>query len=837
MTFFAVLIGVSFVAGTFMLSDTITRTFTDLFGDIYKNTDAVVRGQTSFEASFGAGSQRPRIPEEIVEQAREINGVAAAEGSLQIDYAQMIDKKGKAIGDPAQGAPVLGFNWSDDRELSPWRLQSGAPPETNDEVVIDASSAKDAKFKSRDKIRIITQQGLRTYTISGVAKFGDANNIAGASIALFTLPEAQRIANAEGKIDSVSVRSDSGIPQQDIVRRLRSGLPEKNLDILTGEQISDETSNEINDAISVVTIFIQGFAGVALIVGMFVIYNTFSIVVAQRTRELALVRALGGSRRQIRRVVVLEALAVGAVASAVGIVGGIGISSLLLWAFAQFGADLPTSGTIILPRAIIVPIIAGVVVTTLSAIIPARRAARVPPVAAMRDVAFEKEIRVVPRVVGAFALFVLGASSVLYGVYGGINNGIGLAIIGAVCVLAGVVVLGPLIARPIGGTIGRPIKRFRGVPGLMARENALRNPRRTAGTAYSVVVCVMLVGAILVIAASARRSIDIAVDRAIRADLVVFTGGFGGNVGLSPEAVTTIDELSDVQAATGLRWGPARLDDSSQFVTGIDPNVINKLADLDVSAGNLDGLNTPGTIAINKTEARARDLKVGSMVDARFPQTTGTSQLRVVAIFDEQALTSYWVISIAEYEKFFREQLDAQVLVRLREGVDVEAGKEQVETALKEFPTVQVLDQAGYKKLITDQINQFVAMLYVLLALAVIVSVLGIINTLGLSIYERYRELGLIRAVGMTRRQVRSTIRWEAVIVSLLGTLLGLVLGILLGWILVKGVESQGITSFAVSPVPLAVVVVIAALVGMFAAVLPAFRAARIDILKAISYE
>jgi putative ABC transport system permease protein len=837
LTGLAVMLGVAFMSGTLVLTDTISRTFDNLFADVNRGTDAYVRARESLDVSFGGDTQRARIPASLLPEIESVDGVRDAEGNLQF-FAQLVDKKDEAIGDPGQGAPTFGFNWGTVRELNPYRLEPASrAPEGPDEVVIDAGSAKEAGFKVGDQITILTQGPPKAYQIVGIAKFGEADSAAGSTAALFDTATAQAITGAENQFDSISVVAGSGVSQETLQKRIIDRLDNRTYQVLTGEQITKENQSDIKDALSFFNVALTVFALIALFVGSFIIFNTFSIVVAQRVREMALLRAIGASGRQVMGSVLTEAVLVGLFASVIGLGAGILLSSALKGLLDAFGFDIPAGATVVSAQTVIVALLVGTFVTIVSAVVPARKASRVPPVAAMRDVATEDRPHSGRRVLIGIGITLLGILALFGGLFG--DAGIEFVGLGAFIIFIGVFVLGPVIARPVSGVIGWPVQRLRGMTGTLARDNAMRNPKRTSATAAALMIGVALVGFITIFAASTKESIDVQIDRAFKADYVISTGGFfgGSGAGFSPQLADDVARLPEVGASSPLRFNEAEFDGSSKFFVALQPQSADELFDLDVEAGRTADLGQNAALAVSRSVADDNNWRIGSQVPVRFPN--GTSDMTVRMIFgngQKEGLSDY-ALSIATFNEHYTNQLDQQVYVTLASGVSPAEGRRALDGVLRAYPNAELQDRTEFKDAQAAQINQLLGLIYVLLALAVLIALIGIANTLALSIYERTRELGLLRAVGMSRRQLRSTVRWESVIISLLGTLLGLVIGLFFGWAVVEALADQGITEFAPPGGQLVLVVIIGGFAGVIAAIGPARRAAKLDVLRAVTHE
>jgi putative ABC transport system permease protein len=839
LTALAVMLGVAFMSGTLVLTDTISRTFDNLFADVNRGTDAYVRSAQSLSSGFGGPvrRQRARVPASLVPQIESVPGAAAAEGNLQF-YAQLVDKKGKTVGNPQRGAPTFGFTWGTVKALNPYRLEPGGhAPVGPDQVVIDAGSAKDAGFHVGDQVTILTQGPPAKYQIVGIAKFGDADSAAGASAALFDTPTAQTITGATDQFDSISVVAQPGVSQTTLKDRIAAQLDNKTYQVLTGAQITKENQSDIKNALQFFNVALLVFALIALFVGTFIIFNTFSIVVAQRLRELALLRALGASGRQVMGSVLTEAVLVGLFASVVGLGAGIALSSALKALLGAFGLDIPAGGTVVTAQTVIVALLVGTGVTIISAIVPARKASRVAPIAAMRDVAIEGRPHSGRRVLIGVGILALGVISLLAGLFG--DAGIQLVGLGALIVFVGVFVLGPVVARPLSDVIGWPAARLRGITGSLARDNAMRNPKRTSATAAALMIGVALVGFITIFAASAKKSINAQVDESFKADFVITTGsGFGAAFGgFSPQLASDITKLPQVGGSSPLRFNQAEFGGSSEFFAGVDPRSATKVFNMKVEDGSVGDLAQPNSVGISRSVANDKHWQIGSRVTAQFPN--GSTPLTVRTIYgngNKQGFADY-TLSIATVSAHYTSQLDQYVFVKLASGVSPLEGRQAIDRVLKAYPNAKLQDSAQFKDSQAAQINQLLGLIYVMLLLAVIIALIGIANTLALSIYERTRELGLLRAVGMSRRQLRSSIRWESVIISLLGTILGLVIGLFFGWAVVEALKDQGFTKFAAPGGQLILVVIVGGFAGVLAAIFPARRAAKLDVLRAVTIE
>jgi putative ABC transport system permease protein len=840
LTALAVVLGVSFIAGTLVLTATIQKTFDDLFADINRGTDAAVRSSNVIKGNFG-NDQRANVPASLVAVVKQTPTVEDAVGNIQ-PYAQAVDNNDKAIG--GNGPPTFGLGWDPNPKLNQFHLVSGHAPQADDEIVVDKQTADKGHFHVGQQVTILTTKAPRKYVLAGIAKFGTVDSLAGASIILFTPAEVQRVAGVNNEFSQISVVAKPGVSQtqvaQDIQHTLTTADPAHagQYQVITGKALTKENQDAVHKALGFISTALLVFAFVALIVGMFIIYNTFSIVVAQRMREMALLRAIGASKRQVLASVIGESVVVGVLASAVGVIAGIGLSIGLKAVMNAVGFQIPGSGVVLRPSAVIIGLLVGTIVTIISAVVPARQAARVPPIAAMRAVALERPINRFRRLVIGGLILAVGILSLFAGLFG--NSGISLVGIGALLMLVGVFVVSPLFARQLARTIGVPLTRLRGIVGSMARENAARNPRRTATTGAAVMIAVSLVGFITIFAASANASIGSAIDQQLKTDYIVTLKGGGGpgGGGLSPVLAEKIKALPQIEAATPIRLGSAEITGNNTFLAAADPATVGQLYDFGVQSGTIAALASPNAIAVSTRKADSKHLKVGSVLPARFVQT-GNVPLNVAFIYKNNTLAGDYIISLATFEKNFppQLQLDSQIFAKLKPGVSTAAGRAAIAPLVKPYPNADLKDNAQYKADQKKQVNQVLVLVYVLLFLAVIIAFIGIVNTMTLSIYERTREIGLLRAVGGSRRQVRSMVRWEAVIIALFGTLLGIALALFFGWAVVDALHDQGFTKFSAAPLSLVIIVVITGVATLGWASLPARRAARLDVLKAVGQE
>ncbi len=834
-TALAVLLGVAFMSGTQVLTASISASFDKVFADVYRSIDVVVRSSNKVETPFG--SQRTRISEGVLPTVQAVPGVGAAEGQV-VGQVKVLDKRGEPLVAP-QGPPNFALNWLTSTQLNGWTVVDGRAPTGADDIVLDAKSAKDGDFAVGDTVKVSVTTGVKDFRLVGIAKFGKLETWGGAQAALFTTSTVQSLVGEPGTYSWISVAGDGNESQSQLQAAVAKALP-AGTEAITGKEFTEESQDAFQKIIAIFGTFLLVFALIALFVGSFIIYNTFSIIVAQRTRELALLRAIGASRRQVMTSVIIEALVVGLLASIIGmglgILLAIGLNSLMQ-AIGFSGPDTP----IVVPAsAAISSILVGTFITVASAIFPARRAATIPPVAAMRDVAIDRTGASRRRVIAGLIVLAVGAFLLWRGLFGGGDYSLQMIGGGAFFVFIGLTILGPTVAAPLARVIGWPIDRLRGISGQLARENAMRNPRRTATTASALMIGIGLVGFIAVTAASVKASTVEAIDQSVKGQYVVTTEGFGPTA--LPQSLA--DEVAadpSVSSAAGIAATFARIANSSKVVLASDPAQLSKVIRFTDVEGSFASLK-PGQIAVPESVAKDKDLQIGQTIPATFLQA-GDVEFVLGSIYktDFPIQGSGWIITTEQFDQLVPPDMQTfnSIYVLLKDGskAGIEAAQPGLDAIVSKVPGAKLQNLSEFKKAQTDQANQFLAIVYVLLALALVIAIVGVVNTLLLSVYERTRELGLLRAVGMSRRQVRSAIRLESVIISLIGTVVGLVIGLAFGWALVSALSDQGITAFAIPWSQLVVIVIIAALAGIAAATYPAFRASRLDVLRAISAE
>jgi putative ABC transport system permease protein len=820
LTALAIVLGVTFISGTYVLTDTLNNTFSVLFGDIYQKINFQVRGVA--QLGSGGNAVRNPMPESLLAKVRRVRGVEAADGEVE-GYAQFVAHDGKAIA--TGGAPTLGVNFDPDAQISDLHLIAGGPPRAADDVVMDAGTAQRRGFTVGQRVRILLAGPARTFTITGIAQFGSADNLAGATLAAFTLPTAQAVTQQPGQLDDINVVAapwaSRPVVQRDIARVLPRGV-----EVVTGQTVDEESTNAITQGLSFFSTALLVFAFISLFVGGFTIFNTFSIIVGQRTRELALLRIVGASRRQVFVSVLAEAAIVGLVSSLIGL--GLGVLAALgLQALLDgFGFEVPPGSLVFEPRTVLVGLAVGVGVTVAAAIGPARNAVRIPPVAALDDRQSGPGASLRHRFAWGGAVALAGAVMLATGLA---RPAIQLVGAGAACIFLGAAMLAPAVARPLSSVIGRPLARLLGVPGKLGRENSMRSPRRTAHTAAALMVGLALVAAMSVFGASVTKSATSSVDDAISADLLVTTANGSGQ--LSQSVPATASAVPGVTATTTVYQSPFEFQNLLVTLTAVSTQHLGGTLILRMTAGTPAAL-AHGELLIDTTTARSRHLSVGDTAAVKFART-GSSRIRIGGIYQANSLIGSYLVSAAFLAaQVSNPPLDALLLRTSGAGVET-----AVTHALAAYPNLQVQTRAQFEQAQTASVNQLLGLVYALLGLAVLIALIGIVNTLMLSVFERTREIGLLRAVGMRRPQVRSMVRSEAVILAIFGAFVGIIIGTGMGIAFVSSLKQQGVTDTVVPAPSLLVFLLLSALLGLVAASWPARRAAKLDVLAAIAVD
>jgi putative ABC transport system permease protein len=824
LTGIAIVLGVTFISGTFVLTDTLHNTFDTLFGHIYQNVDFQIRGKAEFNNNTGGGAVRNPISESLLAKVRQVPGVSYADGSVT-GYAQFVAPDGKAVS--TGGAPTLGLSFDPNQQLSALHLRQGTAPTSPNDVVMDAATAQKYHFKVGDHVRVLLAGPTQTFTITGIVTFGTANNLAGATLAAFNLPTAQHLFDETGQVDSIDVLAKPGVDKATVQHAIAEVLP-RGVEVVTGQTVANENTNSINQALGFFSTALLVFAFISLFVGGFTIFNTFSIIVGQRTRELALLRIVGASRRQVFRSVLVEAAIVGLVASVIGlglgVLAALGLEELL----KAFGITLPSGPLAFETRTVIVAIAVGLGVTVVSAISPARRAVRIPPVAALVDYQGEEGVSSRRRIVIGSIVAVLGIAALALGLT---KPAIQLVGVGAVAVFIGIGMLAPMVARPMASVIGRPLARLFRISGKLGRENSMRSPRRTAQTASALMVGLALVSTITVFGASLSKSATSSVDNAISADYIVTASGNGAG-SFSNAVAGVASRVPGVATVSTVYSGQFEFRGSVDGLTSVSPKHLADTIILRMNSGSGAPALSAGRLLIDTTTANSDHLTVGSTVPVKFAET-GNSTMRIGGIYKPNALLGSFLVGDTFFLSHFNTPLPVAVLVSTTSGTpDISPA---LTGGLKAYPNIQIQTRAQFEKAQQAQVNKLLGLVYALLALAVVIALIGIVNTLMLSVFERTHEIGLLRAVGMKRRQIRVMIRSEAVILSLFGAIIGVIVGTALGTAFAASLKQQGITDISIPFGSLVLFLVIAALLGLGAASWPARRAAKLDVLAAIA--
>jgi putative ABC transport system permease protein len=833
LTALAFVLGVAMVSGSFVLTDTISKAFDSIFTSSYSHTDAVVSGKKLVDHS---NSGNVTVSRAVLEQIKRSPDVAAAAGAL-IDLngdstnANLIGRDGKAI--QSNGNPTFGFGIDTSQpRFNPLKLKEGHWATGPRQVVIDRETAQKHHFAVGDTIGVAASGPKESFRIVGTATYGDVKSLGGATFAVFTIPTAQRLLDLHG-YSVISVAAKPGVSAGRLVSELKREVP-ATAQVRTAKQQANDDKKGVASFISFIRGFLLGFGGIALFVGAFVIFNTLSITVAQRTRELATLRTLGASRRQVLRSVVLESFVIGLAASVIGLVAGFGLAKGLSSVFGALGLTLPQTSSVYATHTFVTSLLLGVVVTVLAGFVPALRATRVPPIAAVREGAvIQRKKRLGP--VAGVVLFGIASVLIAYATLGGhLGSGKSLLALagGALLGLLGVAGFAPVLVTTLAALVGIPAKRLGGAAGRLATDNATRNPARTASTAAALMIGLALVTFVAVLGKGVHGSIDRAINKQVTADWVVtsqngwsaFPAGAGRAVANAP----------GVTLASDIRSDRGRIGGANVSVNGVEPSTIARVYHFDWKQGSnatLASLNHNGAIVKQKF-ARKHHLAVGDAFTLRSPAGKPI-RLTVAGIVQPPQVTELLggvVISRAAFDRTFARPSNSLTLI---DGSPTQAG---LDKALAAFPDAKAQTRAEYVKAQSSFIDTMLNLLYVLLALSVIVSLFGMLNTLVLSVFERTRELGMLRAVGMTRRQARRMVRHESVITALIGAALGLPLGIMLAAAVTHALGKYGVT-FSLPVASLVVFTVAAMIAGILAAIAPARRAARLNVLEALQYE
>ncbi|MET7396192.1 FtsX-like permease family protein [Dactylosporangium sp. NPDC005572] len=828
----AVVLGVMFVSGAFVLTDTLGRSFDSLFKSVFEDTGVQVTAKPKVETGeFDGPEALSVIPAATLDKVKAVPGVASATGVAAADGARVVGANGKVV--TTFGPPRIGQNWTGTSDLL--QLREGRGPTADDEIAVNATTAKAAGIKVGDEVSVLTlQPGTKKFKLVGIFGYsGDRDSLGGALEVSFTTPVAQELMlGQKGVYSSIDVKAAPGVTNEqlrdDIKTALGDGFVAK-----TGKQLQAETVDGFKEGLGFFNNILIGFAGVALFVGTFLILNTFSIIVAQRTRELALMRALGGSRGQTLGSVLIEAVAIGLIASVLGLAAGIGVGVLLAWVFGNV-SGVALAGVGVPATAVISAFVVGLLVTVVAAVLPALRASRIPPIAALQEVSTPDR-----------PLTKLTVSGALVGAAGGTLLGIGLSgnggdntlwlILGGVLVsFIGVALLTPLLARPVVSLLGRLFSWS--VPGKLGRLNSGRNPRRTAITAAALMVGLALITGVNVILNSAKSSLSQQADKQVTVDLII--SGDGDNTGparFDPKVMEEAAKLPGVASVASEYWEYGTVNGENRGVSASpDIAAYAGMFKLTAASGELRWTG-PNQAVIDVDSAKDRNLKLGDTVDMQFTRGD-VHKVTIVGVYNKSDVAGGMLVS-GDVVQDFRTPQPSWGYVRAAAGASVADIQREVDRLLADNPEVSVANRAEFVAAQSAQFDQLLTMIQVLLALAILIAVLGIVNTLALSVLERTRELGLLRAIGMRRAQTMRMVTVEAVVISVFGALLGLGVGTGLGAAVVRALRDEGFSRLAFPWTQMATYLVLAALVGVIAAVLPSIRAARVNVLQAIAHD
>jgi putative ABC transport system permease protein len=823
---FAITASVSFVVGSFVLADSLRATFDNLFQEINEQVDLEVRAARAFDSN----DARDPIDVTLVDSIRTVDGVAIAEPILQ-RYAQLIDADGDAITPP--GGPTLGVSWEGDDGIAGVTIKEGRAPSGPTELAIDKATADAEDFAVGDTVAYLTDIGTFEGTITATVGLGSGDSFGGAQLVALDLDTALVHFGADGKVDAIDIAVAEGADVAAVQQEIESILPPQT-EVVTGEEVAQETADAVNQFVDVFGTGLLIFAFITAFVSAFIINNVFQITIGQRLRELALLRAVGASGRQVRRMITAEAFVLGVLATVIGVAGGLLVARGLIAAFDAAGAGFPDTQTVLRVRTILIAALVGIGITMASVIVPSRRASRIPPVAAMRPELGFAAMRARRLVAGA-VVTVVGVAMFLTGLFlrpGGTTGLIALAGIGALLLFLGIASLSSTVATPVTRAIGWPIERLFKVPGALARQNVARAPRRTSSSASALMIGVALVSSTAVFASSLRASLVETLESAISADYIVTDAGFQG---LSPAVSEALAEIPELDAVTPIRGISGQVDGSTKNFGAVSPVAFEKLVDPDLIEGTVAELGT-NELLLHRDPASDLGATIGSTVDVTFQN--GVEQTLTVAGIYGEATFGNWLISLDTLGQISDAPArDFFVIAKLADGVDPATGDAAVQAAMDPFPQANVQTNAEFLDSQEAQINQLLVIITLLLAFAIVIAILGISITLALGVFERTREIGLLRAVGMNRRQTRRSVRWEAVIVSIFGALVGIVVGTLLGVILSLAVPDDVISTLAFNPAILVAILVGAVIAGLVAALYPSYKASNMNVLEAIATE
>ncbi|MEV8479987.1 FtsX-like permease family protein [Streptomyces sp. NPDC051173] len=826
MTVLAVLLGVAFVSGTLVFTNTISAASQKSSQKGFDHVDVAIQPHTADRDKSRPG-EAPKLTQHLLDQVGKVPGAASATGSVG-GFAAIADQHGKLVGEGFNSSGANYYPGADGKD-SRYPLKDGRAPQGANEIALDAKTADRGGYKVGDTVRLSVDGPVLEKKLTGVFTTDDGNVSAGGSLALFDTATAQRLYAKPGEFTEIDVKAAAGTSQSALKAAVEKVLP-RDAEATTGKELADEQAKFIAQAMDGMKTGMLAFAAISLFVGIFIIANTFTMLVAQRTKELALMRAVGASRGQVTRSVLVEAFVVGAVAAVTGLLAGIGIGAGLRALLNGSGATVPDGPLVVSPGTVVASLVVGIVVTMLAAWLPGRRAAKIPPVAAMNSVHAVATTRslVVRNTIGAL-LSGAGVAAVLAGT--GMNDGKFVMGLGAGLLLIGVFVLTPLLSRPLIAAAA-PVLRLFGISGKLARQNAVRNPRRTAATASALMIGLTLITGLTVIAGSVQQALDKMATSAVKADYVV---SMAGRTPLSPDVAKKLASLPETTASSPLRMAASRIDGDHEQLTGVDGKSITELTKLDFTAGSFDGL-TAGKAVVDESTAKTHGWKLGSTVDATF-EDGKHGKLTVSGVYKGNELMRGIMVDTTTLAPHQSTVNDQQVMVKTKAGAS-DSAKDSLRKALGDNPAIQIQDKKDISNDIASSISLMLNMLYGLLAMAVIVAVLGVVNTLAMSVFERSQEIGMLRAIGLDRKGIKRMVRLESLVISLFGGVLGVGLGVFLGWAAGELLgKSLGTYEMVLPWGRMAFFLLMAALVGILAALWPARRAAKLNMLTAIKTE
>ena len=823
---FAITASVSFVVGSFVLADSLRATFDNLFQELNEEVDLEVRAAQAFESD----DARDPIDVSLAESIRAVEGVAIVEPILQ-RYAQLLDSDGEAISPP--GGPTIGVSWEGADGLQGVTIKEGRAPQGPEELAIDKATADAEDFAVGDTVSYLTDVGTFQGTITGTVGLGSADSFGGAQLVALDLDTALVHFGADGRVDAIDISVADGADVAAVQRAIEDILPPQT-EVVTGEEVAQETADDVNQFVNVFGTGLLIFAFITAFVSAFIINNVFQITIGQRLRELALLRAVGASGRQVRWMISAEAFVLGVLATLFGVLGGLLVARGLIAAFDAAGAGFPDTQTVLQWRTIVIAALVGIGITMVSVIVPSRRAAKIPPVAAMRPELGFAAMRS-RRLVAGVVVTIVGGMMFVVGLFirpGGTVGLIALAGIGALVLFLGIASLSSTVATPITRVIGWPVEKLFKVPGALARQNVARAPRRTSSSASALMIGVALVSSTAVFASSLRASLVDTLESAISADYIITDSGFQG---LSPVVSETLGTVPELEAVTPIRGISGQVDGSTKNFGAVDPVAFDKLVDPDLQDGSVADLALD-ELLLHKDPANDLDATIGSTIDVTFQN--GVERTLTVAGIYGDATFGNWLIGLDTFSEISDAPArDFFVIAKLAGGVDPATGDAAVEAAMEPFPQANVQTNAEFLDSQEAQINQLLLIITMLLAFAILIAILGISITLALGVFERTREIGLLRAVGMNKRQTRRSVRWEAVIVSTFGALVGIVVGTFLGVVLTLAVPDDVISKLAFNPTIIVAILIGAVIAGLLAALYPSYKASNMNVLEAIATE